>query len=61
MVRDGAFSHRIDYVAIFAEIPNLAGHLNHSTGSRVTAEWVDFAYWWSFSSGGSVMNGAYHV
>ena len=22
------------------------------------AEWVDFAYWWSFSGGGSAINGA---
>ena len=25
------------------------------------AEWVDFDYWWSFSGGGSVFNGAYPV
>ena len=22
------------------------------------AEWADFAYWWSFSGGGSAINGA---
>ena len=22
------------------------------------AEWVDFAYWWSFTAGGSAINGA---
>ena len=32
MVEDGAFSHKIDYVAIFLEILNLEG-----IGSRVTA------------------------
>ena len=37
MVEDGAFSHEIDYVAIFKGIQNLKGHHNHITGSRVTA------------------------
>ena len=37
MVRNGAFSHRIDYIAIFKEILNLEGHQNCITGSRVTA------------------------
>ena len=37
MVEDGAFSHKIDYIAIFLEIFNLEGHLNNITGSRVTA------------------------
>ena len=32
MVEDGAFSHKIDYVAII----NLKGHQNRITGSRVT-------------------------
>ena len=36
MVEDGAFSHNIDYVAIFKEILNLKGHQNRITGSRVT-------------------------
>ena len=72
MVEDGAFSHKIDYVTIFLEILNLEGHQNHVTGSRVTAillnGWIlpiggfclllDFAYWWSFSGGGSGINGA---
>ena len=64
MVEDGAFSHEEDYVAIFLEIQNLKWHQNCITGLRVTAlfaEWVDFAHWWSFSGGGSVINGAYHV
>ena len=34
-VADGAFSH--DYVTIFEEIPNLKGHPNCITGSKVTA------------------------
>ena len=37
MVGDGAFSHKIDYVAIFLKILNLEGHLNRITSSRVTA------------------------
>ena len=36
-VGDGSFSHKIDYVTISKEILNLEGHLNHITGSRVTA------------------------
>ena len=56
MVEDGAFSHKVDYVTIFKEIRNLKGQLNCITGSKFTAnfdEWVDFAYWRSFSSEGS--------
>ena len=34
---NGVFSHKIDYVAIFQEIPNLEGHLNRIIVSRVTA------------------------
>ena len=34
MVKDGAFSHKIDYV--FYEILNLEGHLNCFIGSKVT-------------------------
>ena len=36
MVKDGAFSHKIDYVLDFQEILNLEGHLNHFIGSKVT-------------------------
>ena len=36
MVEDGAFSHKIDYVAIFLEILNFEGYQNLITGSRVT-------------------------
>ena len=39
MVEDGAFSNKIDYVAIDLEILNFEGHHIHNriTGSRVTA------------------------
>ena len=37
MVRNGAFSHKIDYINIFLEILNLEGNQNRITGSRVTA------------------------
>ena len=37
MVRNGAFSHKIDYITIFLEILYLEGHQNCITGSRVTA------------------------
>ena len=44
MVGDGAFSHKIDFVAIFWEIINLEGHLNRNTVSRIMAillyEWI---------------------
>ena len=36
IVGDCAFSHKIDH-AIFMEILNLEGHLNHITSSEVTA------------------------
>ena len=36
-VEDGAFSHKIAYVAIFWEILNLQGHQNCIAGSIVTA------------------------
>ena len=37
MFGDGAFSHKIDYVAILYMIINLEGQLNCIIGSRVTA------------------------
>ena len=37
MVKDGAFSHKIDYISICLEILNLEGHLNRFIGSKVTA------------------------
>ena len=36
MVRNGAFSHKIDYITIFSEILNLKGHPNCIAGSIVT-------------------------
>ena len=36
IVECGAFSHKIDYVALFEENLNLEGHLYHITGTRVT-------------------------
>ena len=58
MLEDDGFSHKIDCVTIFLEVPNLEEHPNLITGSRVTAILLNFAYWWSFSSGGSAINGA---
>ena len=59
-VRYCAFSHKIDYVTIFKDILNLEGHYWFKSYGDFS-EWVDFAYWWSFSGGGSVINGAYPV
>ena len=64
MVDDGAFSHKIDYIAIFWEILNLKGHQNRTTGSKVTATLLNgliFVYRWSFGGGGSIISGAYPV
>ena len=36
MIEEGAFSHKINYVTIFKEIPNLKGHVYCITGSTVT-------------------------
>ena len=36
MVRNGAFSYKIDYITHSLEIPNLKGHQNRITGSIVT-------------------------
>ena len=47
MVEGGACSHKIDYVTIVQEILNFEGHLSCINGSKVMAEWVDFACWWS--------------
>ena len=48
-ISDGVFSHKINYVTIFKEIPNPEGHPNRITGSKVTIftillKWVDFAH-----------------
>ena len=45
-----AFSHKIDYVTMFLEILNLEGHLNHITGSRATAIFMNG---WIFPIGGA--------
>ena len=37
MFEDGAFSHKIDYITIFKDIPHLEGDQNRITGSKVTA------------------------
>ena len=55
MVEDVTFRHKINYVTIFQEILNLEGHLNHYYNF---AEWMDFAYRWSFSDGEFAINGA---
>ena len=59
MIEDGTFSHKKTMFQ-FQDILNLKGHPNRITGSRVKAiaEWVDSAYWWSFSGGGFGINGA---
>ena len=41
MVEDGALSHTMDYVKYFLKIPNLKGHSNHITGSRVMATFLN--------------------
>ena len=46
-VSNGASGHKTNYIKIFSGILNLEGHLNLCFGSKVTAEWVDFAFWWS--------------
>ena len=50
MVGDGAFSHKIDYIA------SKSHHLFKSYGNF--AEWVDFAYWWGFIKKGLHMQPA---
>ena len=57
MVEDGAFSHKIDFVKFFWEILNPEGQQNRKNYGDF-AEWVDFAYWWSFIGEGSAINGA---
>ena len=37
MVKNGASSHKTNYIEIFSEILNLEGHLNRCVGSAVTA------------------------
>ena len=63
MVEDGAFSPKIDLFQFFGESKYQRASKSHywfkSYGDFV--EWEDFAYWWSSSSGGYVINGAYPV
>ena len=66
MVKNGAFSHKIDYITIFDEIQNVEGHQNCITGARVTGILLNV---WFFLlekvvklvGGGSVINRAYSV
>ena len=51
MVKDGAFSHKIDYITILKEILNLEGHPNRITGLKVTAILLN---WWIFPIGGAL-------
>ena len=37
MVKNGASSHKTNYIDILSEILNLEGHLNRCIGSKVTA------------------------
>ena len=55
MVGDGAFSHNIDFVAIFWEILNLEGHLNRITGSRLMS--ILLNGWFLPIDGASVVKG----
>ena len=50
MIENGALSHKIDYITIFKEILNLEGHQNCTTGSRVTAIFLN---WWILPIGGA--------
>ena len=52
MVEDGTFSHKIDYITISWEILNPEGYWYWFKSYGDFSEWVDFAYWWSFSSEG---------
>ena len=44
VVKDGAFSHKIDYISIFWEILNLKGNLNRFIGSKVVFDLIRFAF-----------------
>jgi hypothetical protein len=60
MVDNGAFIHKIDYVTMFFgdSKSGLASKSRNGFNSYSNfAEWVDFAYWWSFSGGGSAIIG----
>ena len=53
MVEDGAFSHKIDNSQFLGD-PKLH-HWFRSYGDFT--EYMDFAYWWSFSGGASTVQG----
>ena len=57
IVRDSSFSYKIDYVIGIKHFLNPGGHQWFKSNGHFT-EGVDFAYWWSFSGGGSANNGA---
>ena len=45
MIRDGAFSHKIDYDNFFLIILNFEGHLNRFIRSKVTAILVNGGFY----------------
>ena len=49
MVKDSAYSHKIDYVRKVQPILNLKGHPNRTIGSKSTAILVN---WWNLPIGG---------
>ena len=57
MVEDGAFSHKIDNVAIVGDFKSRRASKLHYW-FKSYGKWVDLAYWWSFIGGGSAINGA---
>ena len=58
IVKDGAFSYKIDYVTIFRKFLNGIKIASLVQELRPFCLWVDFAIWWSFSGQGSAINGA---
>ena len=59
-VRDSSSSFKIDYVLVIKTFLNPEAHQNRISGSIVTVillkGWI--LPWWSFSGGGSAINGA---
>ena len=51
MVRDGASSHKMDYIDKFGKIQNLKRHRNCIIGCNLV-EVVDLGYWWSCNGKG---------
>ena len=61
IVEDGAFSHikRLGYNFLEDSKSRMASKLHNWFKSNGNfAEWVDRVHWWSFSGGGSAINGA---